>query len=631
VQLTLARIGSDVTIRYAFDELVRCLRQMDAELFLDRRVYEVWEPSLQDALWIGLDGSVTESLDDEIKIDIKDGCGIITGSNERSVLIGVYRALYELGCRFIRPGRDGEILPKQMIEKDQLNIQIHERPSYRHRAVCIEGSNDYQHVADMIDWLPKIGMNGYFVQFHTPYYFFNNWYNHDGNPTLKGHTLSREDVDHIWRLLEEEIQKRGLMYHAVGHGWTCEPFGIAGGGWQKYSGEIPEETKQCFALVNGVRDLWKGVALNTNLCYSKPEVRNTVTDAIADYCKKNPAVGYLHFWLADAYNNQCECENCRDIRPADFYVQMLNELDEKLTAAGIPTKIVFLVYMDLLWEPEFARIKNQDRFVLMFAPISRTYTNAFADDSRILADDELAPYVKNKVKMPSSVAENVTRLTKWQKQFAGDSFDFDYHIMWDHLLDPGYYECARILHKDMVNLDKIGLNGMVSCQNQRVFYPTGLPMYAMARGLWDKQSDFQQIATEYFRAAFSEDAPAVEKYMRTLSELFHPPYLRNELPRVNAELAADFAKIIPVVETFRTEYIEPNRNKDLSWKYLSYHARYCTLLAETLQLRASGEVEASKKSAEALKEYLCETELQTHRVFDTRNSFSRRIFGQLWT
>lgn len=629
MKLTLARIGKNPTIQYAFDELARCLGQMDEDLFLDRRVYETRDPSLSGAVWVGLDGSIAYSLDDEICIDITDGAGIITGSNERSVLIAVYRVLYELGCRFVRPGKDGEILPKQTIIKERLNIQVKERPSYRHRAVCIEGSNDYQHVADMIDWLPKIGMNGYFVQFHTPYYFFSNWYSHDGNPTWEGETLSQEDVKHIWERLEEEILKRDLMYHAVGHGWTCEPFGIPGGGWDAQTEPVPEDTKQYLALVNGERELCGGVALNTNLCYSNPKVRDTVTGAIVNYCKAHPAVGYLHFWLADMANNHCECEKCKNTRPADFYVMMLNELDEKLTEAGISTKIVFLVYLDLLWEPEFERIKNQDRFVLMFAPISRTYTNAFSDDSRILEDDALAPYIKNKVEMPSSVAENVTRLTKWQKQFDGDSFDFDYHIMWDHLRDPGYYECARILHKDMVDLDKIGLNGMVSCQNQRVFFPTGLPMYAMARGLWDKQSDFGQIAKEYYQAAFGEDAQAVEAYMRTLSKLFHPPYLRGELPQVSEALAADFAQIIPVVEAFQAAYIAPNQHKDLSWKYLSYHAQYCILLADTLRLRASGEAEASKKRAEDMKQYLYTAEKQIHRVFDMRNSFARKLHGQL--
>lgn len=628
MKLILARIGNNSTIKYAFDELVRCLEEMDDSLFLDRRVYDRKDVSKDDVLWIGLDGSIPYSVDDEICIDIKNGAGAITGSNERSVLMGVYRFLYEMGCRFIRPGKDGEIIKKRTLDKGALGVKVSEKPSYRHRAVCIEGANDYQHVADMIDWLPKIGMNGYFVQFHTPYFFFDTWYRHDGNPTLEGDTLSREDVKHIWKRLEEEVLKRGLMYHAVGHGWTCEPFGLDGGGWIQYQGTVPEETKQYLAQVDGVRELWKNSPLDTNLCYSNQKVRDIMTDAVVDYCKENPAVSHLHFWLADQWNNHCECEECQKMRPADFYVKILNELDEKLTNAGIATKIVFLVYLDLLWSPEFEKIQNPDRFVLMFAPITRTYTKAYVEDYKILEDAQMPPYVRNKIGLPSSVAENITHLYNWQKQFDGDSFDFDYHMMWDHLFDPGYYECARILHTDMVNLDKIGLNGMVSCQNQRVFLPTGLPMYAMARGLWDKNSDFQDISGEYFEAAFDEYADEVENYMSTLSRLFHPPYFRQELPQTDEKLAEDFSEVIDVVKAFRSTYIEQNKNKNASWMYLSYHAEYCLLLADVLRLRALGEMEASKHRAEDLKQYLYQTEMATHRVFDTRNALLKKIFGR---
>ena len=93
MKLTLARIGNNLTIKYAFDELVRCLQEMDDNLFLDRRVYDSKDVSKEDILWIGLDGSIPYSVDDEIYIDIKHGAGVITGSNERSVLMGVYRCI----------------------------------------------------------------------------------------------------------------------------------------------------------------------------------------------------------------------------------------------------------------------------------------------------------------------------------------------------------------------------------------------------------------------------------------------------------------------------------------------------------------------------------------------------------
>ena len=84
----------------------------------------------------------------------------LCGSNSRSVLFAVYRYLYELGFRWIRPGRRGTIVPKL---KNPIGKRIHvaERASYRYRTVCIEGTASQQHVVDLIDWMAKHGMNGY--------------------------------------------------------------------------------------------------------------------------------------------------------------------------------------------------------------------------------------------------------------------------------------------------------------------------------------------------------------------------------------------------------------------------------------------------------------------------------------
>ena len=141
--------------------------------------------------------------------------------------------------------------------------------------------------------------------------------------------------------------------------------------------------------------------------------------------KKNPQVKYLHFWLADAINNHCECAECQKKIPSDFYVMMLNELDEKLTAAGLDTKIVFLLYLDLMFPPETETIKNPDRFTLMYAK-SRKYNKTMVED---LARAEELPelkYERNKVDFGGNGAICVNFLKKWQQVFGGDSFSFDY-------------------------------------------------------------------------------------------------------------------------------------------------------------------------------------------------------------
>jgi hypothetical protein len=598
------------TIQYAAAELARCLgRTMGKEieagccgegirLGLMSEFPEVQPPKVADPV-----------LDDAIFIHVTGGVGIIAGINPRSVLLAVYRYLTELGCRWVRPGSDGEYIP----HLDHLiDVEISETPSYRHRGVCIEGAVSVEHVTDMVDWLPKIGFNGYFIQFREGYEFFDRWYSH-----LDGRHISIEQAREFTGRVVAEIKKRDMLYHGVGHGWTCEPFGMSGLGWSASKGEPPAEAAQYLAQVNGERKLWGGVALNTNLCYGNATVREIVTDEIVDYSAKHPEIDIMHFWLADGSNNHCECELCRDTRPSDLYIRMLNELDAKLTAKGLPTRIVFLIYVDLLWPPETEKIANPDRFILMFAPITRTYSEPFATD---VAIPKPPPFERNKLTFPRNVSENIGFLRAWQKSFPGDSFDFDYHMMWDHVRDPGYTPISEVLSKDIRGLRDIGIDGYVSCQLQRAFFPTGLPMTVMGRTLWDRDAAYDAIAVDYFASAFGPDGQLAREYLQTISELFDPPYLRGEKPKVSAESAAKLAKIASVADAFAPA-IEKNLTISnpcwaKSWFYLKHSAAICKLLASACGAVARDDKQSANESWEATKRYVQEHEIELHPVLD---------------
>ncbi|MBQ7983084.1 MAG: DUF4838 domain-containing protein, partial [Clostridia bacterium] len=587
-----------------------------------------------NALYIGCDPAFSALVpavkdadrDDAIYVNVANGAGIITGTNPRSVLIAVYRYLKALGCAFLRPGKDGDIIPKCIPEATP--VYLAEAASYRHRAVCIEGAVSYEHVADMIDFVPKIAMNGYFVQFKKPYEFFTRWYSHETNPYMPAEPLTEDEMDGMYDMLRGEIAKRGLMYHAVGHSWTCEPFGVPGTTWAPVEGEAPADVAPVLAKVNGKRDFWGGVPLNTNLCYSNPAVRQAVVTDIVAYCEEHPDVDYLHFWLADGSNNHCECDRCKEI-PADYYIMMLNELDARLTAKGIDTRIVFLIYVDLLWAPEKETFKNPDRFVLMFAPITRTYSASYTVNEDEVAAVELAPYVKNKLKMPRTVAENVARLRKWQQIFSGDSFDYDYHLVFDQVNDPGSIQLAKTLAEDMRNLEKIGLNGMNSCQTQRIFFPTSLPMLAMGETLWNKDAAFSDIARDYFTNAFGTDGIKVWRYLSVLSDLFDPSWQRGETPAVDEDKAREFAKIPAIIADFMPvitrniarPHIGATQKK--SWEYLLYHAQASTIYAEACAYRADGMQEDATAKFDALIAYFNQVESEIHPVFDVYKFYTK--------
>ncbi len=626
MNIILARIGKNPTVQFAFDELAKYLKQIDPSIFIDSRVYDKRDLTRKDILWVGQDGSVAESNDDTILIDVSKGGGIISGSSPRAVLIAVYRFLFELGCRWIYPGKDGEKIPSLILEKEAINVKISEKPSYRHRGVCMEGEINCEHVSDMLDWLPKVGMNSYFIQFQTPGEFFKRWYNRPRPSTIPLAPVTDEDIDHIIKHLEEEIAKRDLFYHAVGHSWTCEAFGIHVTDWMPVDTPPPAEMIPHLALIDGERKFWHGQPLNTQLCYSQQATRDIFNNNVIEYCKKHPDVSHIVLWLADGANNFCECEDCLKMRSSDHYVTLLNNLDKKLTKNDIDVKVIFAAATDLLWEPEQVEFENPDRFILLFAPITRTYSKAFIDYDKS-EKFEIAPYVHNKLTFPKSVGENLEMLKGWQKYFDGDSLIFDYHLYEAQYADPGNYNIAKILHIDMANLDKIGLNGMISCQVNQAAFPTGLPQYAMAKALWDKTSNFKNVCDEYYSADFGVLGGEVDEYLHKLSELLD--LYKFEEHKNQDIILKNCAEAKALIKEFSDNFIKKYKNKKSNWKYLMHHAEMCLLYCDLIVACTMHDDKTKEKLIEKQRKYVADHKHEIHNVFDTTISRHTAVLNHM--
>ncbi|MBB3067058.1 hypothetical protein FHS14_000028 [Paenibacillus baekrokdamisoli] len=614
------------TIHFAVQELVRYLGVISS-CSMTYKMLEKYDKS-EKGLWIGLSNDfLADSLsaheqrpyDDAIRIDVSHGNGTITGVNPRSVLLAVYRFLNELGCRWVRPGVDGEYLPRMDFRSFAVNV--HERASYPYRGICMEGAVSVEHVTDMIDWMAKVGFNSYFIQFREAYHFFERWYNHLNNP-LKSppEDFNVEAARTYVERAKQEIQRRGMIYQAVGHGWTCAPFGIQGLSWEKWEEEIDPEITPYFAQVNGKRELWEGIPINTELCYSNGEARDKMVKEIVLYASLHPEVDLLHVWLSDGSNNQCECERCVLESPSDLYVKLMNELDEALTNQELGNRIVFLIYHELLWPPEKEKIVNPNRFVMQFAPITRTYRQSFAAIDSV---PDVPPFFRNKLDLPQTVEGNVSFLNAWRSQFQGDSFDFDYHFMWAHQRDPGYVQISKVLHEDIRHLHQLGLNGFVSCQVQRCFFPNGIAMTVMARTLWNKEISFSDIAEDYFASAYGKDGMACLAYATKLSELYFELNLEKALTREDIDSQSLFSKVYSLFHQFES-VIESNIQREnqchaRSWEYMKLHTDIWKELTHGLELLEGEDAVQAQQLWEDMKIRLWELEDSCHHVFDVYN------------
>ncbi|RPJ49184.1 MAG: DUF4838 domain-containing protein, partial [Chloroflexi bacterium] len=460
---------------------------------------------------------------------------------------------------------------------------------------------------------------GYFMQFREGHTFFDRWYAHSENPTRPTVKISVEQARLFTRQIEAALEKRGMLYHAVGHGWTCEAFGVPGLGWDPVIQDWPGEVANSLALVNGRRMMWNDIPLITSLCFSNANVRQKVIDCIVDYVQSHRNIQALHFWLDDGFNNKCECAECQKMRPSDYYVILLNELDDTLTQLGYPGKIVFLSYADLLWPPEHRRIQNPDRFIMMFAPITRSYRRPlFPKD----LEYKLPPFVRNRLIFSNNNDEQLAFLRSWQALFPGDSFIYDYHL-WR----PGTYTCdpdalflARLLSSDIKNLKQLGLNGMVSCQLQRIFFPTGLAMYVMGRTLWNADLEFDALLDEYFSASFGPEWQLCKFYLQSLSALQDVvPILEKDLvqhPQAETQLEQGLAVIQQFLPVIERNLKLPEHSQALSWFYLRVHAELMQQFLCMLSARAAGKKEEAARRWNEIKTFVREKEDEIQPVFD---------------
>lgn len=636
--IQLGQIGHNEVVDFAVQELTRYLKRMDKKLVVDILQTDKLEESFENVIWVGLDEKLASKvpavadavMDDAIVISIENGTGYITGSNERSVLIAAYRFLRELGCRWVRPGVEGERIPQKCVEN--VTMDICEVPSYRHRGVCIEGANTCENILEMIDYLPKVGMNQYLMQFMLPVLFFERWYGHEGNPTLEKQRMSWSQILAMVVRAEREIARRGILYHKTGHGWTCEPLGIHCTSWHTtLTHIIPPGADAFFAEVNGKRELWQNVPMNTNLCYSNPAARKLMVDAVVEYCRRFPNIGIIDFVLADGGSNHCECAGCAQKRPSDWYVIILNELDAAMTAAGIPAKVIFAVYQDTMWAPETEKILNPDRFIIQYAPITRTYGHTF--EEYLTCDEELPPYVRNKVKVPDDLALNLKQIRKWQEDFKGDGILFDYHLMWAFLNDFGHEACAKNLYDDMRGIHKINLDGMMSCQVTRCQFPTALPFWMMAATLWNENCKYNECAEDYYQAAFGEDWKAVREYLSCVSDLmqmYEGPW-DGEESRRNGPFCRDYDALLARIDAFQpviARNLEKQNDCWEDWELLRLHGEYMKEAVKTLiPVELCDMVTADVKIDDFI------TWMQTHEldlqkvldVFNTRRFFIERL------
>ena len=572
----------------------------------------------------GIDPEVKNTyLDDVIYVKTEKNGGIIAGSNERSVLQAVYRFLKKQGCIWLFPGPDGEKIP---LVDGLLPVTYTHKASLRYRGQCNEGAESQSQMYDAIDFTPKIGLNTFMMEHDYPHHYYNHFYLHKFDEMESEGKIPNKTLIQWKRACESEIEKRGLFFHDMGHGWTSNPFGFGD------DRELPENEREekykadeyrHTAMVNGKRGLWGGYALDTNLCMSNPETRSIVAKYVADYAQKQDNVDFLHIWLADNFNNHCECENCVKKTPSDWYVALLNDIDSELVKKNLPTHIVFIAYNDTLWAPQSETLNNPDRFSLLFAPISRFYNESYGETPT----GKVLPFKINTIQRPRGMAETLSYLNEWKKTFKGDAFCYEYHFWRFMAFDMGTRLHSKIIYQDCINQKKNGLSGIVNDGSQRAFFPSGFSFFLYGETLYDTDRTFESLEEEYFSAAYGSDWKKVVEFFEKIDKysnyMFLAGHKSTDLTKgrhYNPEVCEKFEKIPAIVDEFmpvvKAHYDTPHRCEYVSWNLLEWYGEYLKLYSKGACLKAKGEDEKAFEVFGQIQKKMGPLDLIRHLSYD---------------
>jgi hypothetical protein len=183
----------------------------------------------------------------------------------------------------------------------------------------------------------------------------------------------------------------------------------------------------------------------------------------------------------------------------------------------------------MLWPPDTQRFTT-DNVTFMYAPITRCFRHAL-DDPKCDAGESAARQPLNQVRLPTTNRAHADIMRQWRDWGVKDTFLFDYHNIWAVWEDGLGQDVAGVMAQDIKDLAGLGLDGFMSCQAIRAFYPTPYLACAMADLLWDRRLPLKPHRRAVMEASFGRHAAEVGEYLTTLVKTIRvgPSYAHRRL------------------------------------------------------------------------------------------------------
>lgn len=396
----------------------------------------------------------------------------LRGDNSRGLLYGVYGLLEAMGCRWLSPEDEGEILPRGSVST--VPAVLRETPFFPGRCLIMGHAAFMDSFDDWVRWAARNRYNTIFIHVIP-------------GPLALGAAPVKQWVKKkaaAMKLLEEY----GMTVEYGGHGLSSF---LPRKEFKKHPG--------MFRMEAGKRtDAY-------NFCPSSREGAAVIQKNAESFFREHPGIDVYHIWPDDILGGGwCSCELCKKYSPSEQALMAVNTVAEVLKKVNPGAQVSFLSYHDTEQVP--LKVKPLNNVSLLWAPRKRCYSHSAGDikcrvnrvyRGRLLAQVE---YFRRNAAPPPRV--------------------FEYYldaILFKSVLPP----LATVMKRDCLFYGKSGVHTLQALlTGDRPWVTAQLNPWLYGRLAWKPGADEKKLVNEFCAFRYGRGGPAMARYYAGLERIF---------------------------------------------------------------------------------------------------------------
>jgi hypothetical protein len=462
-------------------------------------------------------GEETLLIDTQSQEDI-----VITGGNDTAILFAAYSFLKKLGCRWLKPGIDGEYIPLTR----KLEIPVFRSISSPDFAVRgwmgfpqyglggrsqIINANE----KELQIWGIRNGLNSMSI---SPVADLGERWGH-GYVQRMGHTLST--------FIPSGDATAPKVQTSAG---SVQP---AQGGQSDVAPELYQAHPEYYPVLSGVR-VWKhSEGRPVQACLSNPNVVDMVAKGVMGYLRMHPTTKRFNVSHNDEPTYWCECDNCRALDGAESKWTQNNLVDSIADASPAgpgPMSRRWIWFIDQV--AKMVRQEFPDTFLSFYAygsTVAPPKSGKWELERNVMVEYANAAICGRHSFEDESCPHNVV-FGNW---LAGWRASRQPVVIYDYEPYPGrfmFLDLPVFWYRGMAHyvrfLKNAGVVGFAG-EEQQMWSGSALWCYLKANLLWDSESDVDALMVDFCNYYYGSAGATMVKYYNLLDSVTqqHPGHL----------------------------------------------------------------------------------------------------------